>query len=157
MSIAQIALLVAAPFIATPDALPDEVFTRTATRALRGDFGKLQPWQESAYKRGLALGVTADRTAWLTAYYGTDADGKVDRYGNKCTWRTAAARDEQVPRRAYVWTGPSGIRQVLDTGSRANIRRAQRRGACTWIDAWVPSRRHNTWGAVVTPLAVIQP
>lgn len=157
MSIAQIALLVAAPFIATPDALPDEVFTRTATRALRGDFGPLHDWQRAAYKRGLALGVMADRRAWLTAYYGTHPDGRRDRYGNPCTWRTAAARDEQVPPRSYVWTPQSGIRQVLDTGSRANIRRARARGACTWIDAWLPSRRYNTWGAVVTPLAVITP
>jgi hypothetical protein len=144
-------LALAAP---APD-LPADPFQRTATRALRGDFGKLQPWQRDAYTRGLAQGATADRRAWLTAYYGTAPDGKIDRYGNPCTWRTAAARDEQVPRRAYIWTPQSGIRQVLDTGAKSNIRRAKARGACTWIDAWVPSRKHNTWGAVVTPLAVI--
>ena len=153
---AIVAVTFAAP-AAAADTLPEDPFQRTATRALRGDFGPLQPWQRRAYSVGLALGVTADRTAWLTAYYGTHADGKVDRYGNKCTWRTAAARDEQVPRYSYVWTPQSGIRQVLDTGSRENIRRAQKRGACTWIDAWVPSARYNTWGAVVTPLAVIRP
>lgn len=136
--------------------LPTDPFQRCATKALRGDFGKLADWQRAAYKRGLAQGVTAGRKAWLTAYYGTRPDGRRDRYGNPCTWRHAAARDEQVPRNAYIWTAESGLRQVLDTGAKSNISRARAKGACTWIDAWLPSPRHNHWGSTVTPLAVIE-
>jgi hypothetical protein len=143
--------------------LPTDPFQRCAVKALRWDFGRLADWQRAAYKRGLAKGVTADRRAWLTAYYGTRPDGRRDRYGNPCTWRTAAARDEPVPRRAYIWTAQSGLRQVLDTGAKSNIDAAQRPpkegggGPGTiWIDAWLPSARHNHWGSTVTPLAVIE-
>jgi hypothetical protein len=135
--------------------LPDDPFQRCATKALRGDFAGAPQWKLDVYDRGLSLGVTANRTAWLTAYYGTRPDGKRDRYGRPCTLRHAAARDEQVPRRAFVWTAQSGIRQVLDTGSVDNIRRARKKGADVWIDAWLPSPSHNSWGSTVTPLAVI--
>ena len=152
--IAQIATLFAAT-LAAPADLPRDPFQRTAQKALAGQFGDLHHWQRDAYARGLAAGVTADKRAWLTAYYGTRPDGKRDRYGNRCTLRHAAARDEQVPKRAYIWTAQSGIRQVLDTGSAANIRRARKKGADVWIDAWLPSPAHNSWGSTVTPLAVI--
>lgn len=152
--IAQIATLFAAT-LAAPANLPRDPFQRTAQKALAGQFGDLHHWQRDAYARGLAAGVTADKRAWLTAYYGTAPDGKRDRYGRPCTLRHAAARDEQVPRRAFVWTAQSGIRQVLDTGSVANIRRARKKGADVWIDAWLPSHAHNYWGSTVTPLAVI--
>lgn len=152
--IAQIATLFAAT-LAAPADLPRDPFQRAATKALAGQFGDLHHWQRDAYARGLAAGVTADKRAWLTAYYGTRPDGKRDRYGRPCTLRHAAARDEQVPRRAFVWTAQSGIRQVLDTGSAANIRRARKKGADVWVDAWLPSPAHNPWGSTVTPLAVI--
>lgn len=152
--IAQIATLFAAT-LAAPADLPRDPFQRAATKALAGQFGDLHHWQRDAYARGLAAGVTADKRAWLTAYYGTRPDGKRDRYGRPCTLRHAAARDEQVPRRAFVWTAESGIRQVLDTGAKSNIRRARAKGAHVWIDAWLPSPSHNTWGSTVTPLAVI--
>jgi len=152
--IAQIATLFAAT-LAAPADLPRDPFQRAATKALAGQFGDLHHWQRDAYARGLCAGVMADRRAWLTAYYGTRPDGKRDRYGNRCTLRHAAARDEQVPRRAYIWTAESGIRQVLDTGAKSNMRRAREKGADVWIDAWLPSPAHNTWGSTVTPLAVI--
>ena len=152
--IAQIATLFAAT-LAAPADLPRDPFQRAATKALAGQFGELHHWQRDAYARGLASGVTADKRAWLTAYYGNHPDGKRDRYGRPCTLRHAAARDEQVPRRAFVWTAQSGIRQVLDTGARSNISRARKKGADVWIDAWLPSPAHNSWGSTVTPLAVI--
>ena len=152
--IAQIATLFAAT-LAAPADLPRDPFQRAATKALAGQFGDLHHWQRDAYARGLASGVTADKRAWLTAYYGNRPDGKRDRYGRPCTLRHAAARDEQVPRRAFFWTAQSGIRQVLDTGSAANIRRARKKGADVWVDAWLPSPAHNSWGSTVTPLAVI--
>ena len=152
--IAQIATLFAAT-LAAPADLPRDPFQRAATKALAGQFGDLHHWQRDAYARGLAAGVTADKRAWLTAYYGTRPDGKRDRYGRPCTLRHAAARDEQVPKRAYIWTAESGIRQVLDTGAKSNRRRAREKGADVWIDAWLPSPAHNPWGSTVTPLAVI--
>lgn len=180
MTVPQFIALVALPFATAPDALPDDPFQRTATSALRGDFGALQPWQEQAYKAGLAQGVRADKTAWLTHYLGSHADGKRDRWGNPCTLRHAAARDEQIRSRyrcdrgryhlieVYVWTR-HGIRQVLDTGAKSNIRLAQRprnlkepwKGGAgpdgVWVDYWYPTRRDAPFGVDVTPLAVIRP
>lgn len=158
----------------------NDAFRTTAVRALRGDFGPLQPWQRRAYSVGLAQGVRADKTAWLTHYLGSHADGKRDRWGNPCTLRHAAARDEQIPSRyrdeegklrlieVYVWT-PFGVRQVLDTGAKSNIRRAQRppdpddpwKGGAgpgaIWIDYWYPARRDAPFGVAIVPLAVIRP
>ncbi len=60
--------------------------------------------------------------------------------------------------RVHCWrpqTAQSGIRQVLDTGAKSNMRRARKKGADVWVDAWLPSPAHNSWGSTVTPLAVI--
>jgi hypothetical protein len=152
----QIAFALAATLAAPApqDTLPADPFQRVAVKIAQGHI-HAHGWQHDAYARGLASGVTADKRAWLTAYYGTRPDGKRDRYGRPCTLRHAAARDEQVPKRAYIWTAQSGIRQVLDTGAKSNIRRARKKGADVWIDAWLPSPAHNSWGSTVTPLAVI--
>ncbi len=150
----QIAVILAASLAAPQPHLPQDPFQRVAVKIVQGHI-HAQDWQRDVYARGLCAGVMADRRAWLTAYYGTRPDGKRDRYGNRCTLRHAAARDEQVPRRAYIWTAESGIRQVLDTGAKSNMRRAREKGADVWIDAWLPSPAHNTWGSTVTPLAVI--
>ena len=149
---AILAAMLAAP--APQDTLPADPFQRVAVKIAQGHI-HAHGWQRDAYARGLAAGVTADKRAWLTAYYGNHPDGKRDRYGRPCTLRHAAARDEQVPRRAFVWTAQSGIRQVLDTGAKSNIRRARKKGADVWNDAWLPSPAHNSWGSTVTPLAVI--
>jgi len=107
--IAQIATLFAAT-LAAPADLPRDPFQRTAQKALAGQFGDLHHWQRDAYARGLASGVTADKRAWLTAYYGNHPDGKRDRYGRPVTNRCPAGRSSG-PRRAAsdrCWTRALG-------------------------------------------------
>ena len=107
----------------SPD-LPSDPFQRTATKALRGDYGKLQRWQHEGYSRGLAEGVTASRTLVLTQYNGREASGKIDGHKKPCTMRTCASN--RIRQYAWVWTERTGLRQVLDTGALSNDRRARR-------------------------------
>lgn len=136
MSIAHLALCAltaALPVQPVQPDLPADPAQRAATKALRGDHGTLKPWQATGYKLIIKTGAKADRTLVLTAYYGTEPDGRRDRYGNPCTYRTCAAN--KLPRHAYVWTERSNLRQVLDCGARSNDRRAERLGG-TWVDIW---------------------
>ena len=135
--------------------LPADPFQRAATKALRGDFGKLHDWQARGYRLGLAQGVTCTTPIFLTAYYGTEASGKVDSKGNACTYRTCASN--KVKRGSYIWT-KYGLRQVLDCGAHFNDRIASRRGANLWVDYWYPSARHASFAganAGVVSAAVI--
>jgi len=150
------AAILLASYTLYADGLPVDPFQRTATKALRGDFGKLQAWQEAGYKRGLEQGVTASTSIWLTAYYGTEGRmGQVDSRGNRCTYRTCASN--KVKRGSYIWT-KYGLRQVLDCGAKFNDGIARRKGASLWVDYWYPSARHATFGdnAGVTMAAVIR-
>lgn len=134
------ALAVAALTAAMPTApeLPADPAQRAAVKALRGDHGTLKPWQDKGYRLIVSTGAKADRTLVLTAYYGTEPDGRHDRYGNPCTYRTCASN--RLPRHAYVWTERTNLRQVLDCGARSNDRRAVRLGG-TWVDAWYRTPR----------------
>lgn len=137
--IAQLALCALTAALPTTMDLPDDPAQRAAVKALRGDHGKLTPWQDEGYKLIMTTGARADRTLVLTAYYGTEPDGRRDRYGNPCTYRTCASN--RLPRHAYVWTESTNLRQVLDCGARSNDRRAARLGG-TWVDVWYRSARH---------------
>ena len=133
-------LLFAALLSTTPSPdLPADPFQRAATRALRGDYGKLASWQRAGYAAGLQQGVTASRCLVLTQYNGREASGKRDRHGNPCTLRTCASN--RIPQYAWVWTERTGLRQVLDTGARANDRVARILGG-TWVDVWYPTAEH---------------
>lgn len=121
-----------------PD-LSSDPFQRTATKALRGDYGKLQRWQHEGYSRGLRAGVTTNRTLVLTQYNGREASGKTDRRGRACTMRTAASN--RIPEYSYIWTERTGLRQVLDTGAHSNDRKARGIGG-TWVDIWFPTASH---------------
>lgn len=133
-------LLFAALISTTPSPdLPSDPFQRTATKALRGDYGKLQRWQHEGYSRGLRDGVTASRTLVLTQYNGREASGKRDRHGNPCTLRTCASN--LIPENSYIWTERTGLRQVLDTGARSNDGIARRKGGI-WCDIWYPTASH---------------
>jgi len=117
-------------------------FRRCALKALAGEFGDLHEWQRLAYAAGLLQGCTASWPLVLTQYNpGEGRQGQVDRYGRKCTMRTAASN--LLPRYSYVWTELSGMRQVLDCGSRANDPKARRIGGARaiWVDVWMPSAR----------------
>lgn len=131
-------MIVATMMVGRPVELPRDEFQRTAVRALGGEWGELADWQAEAYRRGLAQGARADRRLVLTSYHGHEASGRVDARGCRCTLRTCASN--RIPQRAYVWSEPSGIRQVLDTGARSNDRRARRKGG-VWVDIWYPTAR----------------
>ncbi len=83
-----------------------DAFRRTAHKALSGQFGILAPWQATGYRAGLAKGATCSRAITLTAYYGTEASGRIDGHGRKqamgtqpeATWLTEARkRLEELP------------------------------------------------------------
>lgn len=126
-------------FAAAATDLPADPFQRTATKALRGDFEGAPAWKLDVYRRGLSLGVTACCEVLVTAYLGTEPDGRVDRRGKPCTWRTAASN--RVPYGSYLWTEEWGVRQVLDCGARSNDRKAERAGCHFWADMWFPTAR----------------
>ena len=133
-------LIFAALLGSTPSSdLPSDPFQRTATKALRGDYGKLASWQRAGYAAGLQQGVTVSRCLVLTQYNGREASGKIDRRGRACTMRTAASNI--IPENSYIWTERTGLRQVLDTGARANDRVARILGG-TWVDVWYPTAEH---------------
>ena len=137
--------------------LPSDPFQRCATKALRGDFPGAPQWKLDVYDRGLSLGVTTCYQFLVTAYLGTEPDGRVDSRGNRCTWRTAASN--RVPYGSYIWTEQWGIRKVLDCGARSNDKRADRAGCHAWADMWFPTARHaraaGCDGWLPTPGAVI--
>jgi len=154
---AALALLAA---IAVPGAqpLPADPFQRTAVRALRGDYGRLQQWQRDGYTQGLATGATASRILVLTQYNGDEPDGKHDRRGRDCSLRTAASN--RIAENAWVWTELSGIRQVRDCGAHSNDHRAACIGG-TWVDIWFrharDARRAGIEGWTPQAGAVIAP
>jgi hypothetical protein len=137
--------------------LPADPFLRCATKALRGDFGRLADWQRAAYQRGLNAGVSTDLRLVVTAYHGGEGrQGQVDRYGRPCTMRTAACN--KLPRRSYVWTERWGLRQVLDCGAERNdncytadnqltafghahAHAGWQMGTGLWLDLWFPNAR----------------
>jgi len=138
-------------------ALPSDPFQRCATKALRGDFPGAPAWKLDVYARGLALGVRTEHTFLVTAYLGTEPDGRVDRRGNRCTWKTAASN--RIPYGMHVWTEQWGIRQIRDCGAKSNDRKADRAGCTSWLDIWFPTASAaraagcDSW--IPTPGAVI--
>jgi len=127
-------------------------------RAISGEFGDLEPWQERAYKLAIVGNYRATKRIYATCYYGTEWDGKTDRRGRRCTMRTCAANT--IRENGYVWSEASGMRQVRDCGSTRNDRAARRAGADHWVDFWYPTAgaasRSGAGGCAVKVGAVIQ-
>jgi len=125
-----------------PEPLPTDPLQRCATKALRGDFGKLKFWQAKGYQTAITKGVTVQGKAWVTSYYPQEGfrRGKPTRSGIGVTERSAAVqrRDWQRHRGDYVWTQAYGLRIVEDTGANSNTRVAKNRGANIWLDYWFP-------------------
>jgi len=137
--------------------LPTDPFLRCATKALRGDYGNLERWQEEAYKKGLAARLKADKPLVLTQYNAHEGrSGRVDCHGKPCGWHTAASN--KIPQGYVIWTNLTGLRIICDRGSRRNDRIAARLGG-TWVDIWFPSakvaRQHGVDGWVRVVGAVI--
>lgn len=128
---------------AQADTIPQQV----ARKALNGDYGTLQEWQRVGYSRLLNRGAT-EKTAWVTCYWTGEPGVNTETASGRRVeqGRTAAMLE---PRWGMPWgtfvlvTTPEGmtLRQVWDTGSRANARRAQAKKAQTWIDLFVPGPR----------------
>jgi len=132
------AFLLAASLVSAPR--PDPFIAQArqvATKALRGDFGKLAPWQAKGYE-AILRGPTRTMMAWRTHYGPYEGrQGRVDAYGQPCTKRTLAAN--RLRRRAWVllmaphWE----LRQVLDCGGRGNDAAfADANGCSVWVDRW---------------------
>jgi hypothetical protein len=145
------------------DLLPKCPAKRTATKALRGDWGTLPRWKKVGYTRLLEQGTTK-QTAWLTNYWtGEPGVGTVCASGRSVeAGRTAAMLHSSGRRlRSGEFGGfvllelPEGmeLRQVWDTGSPANAGRAARRGAQTWLDRFVTRRDGRTW---IAPVYVVR-
>lgn len=132
--------IVTSPAVAADGDACREQFRQCATKALRGDFGRLKPWQRRAYERGLTRGVTTARV-WMTTYFPSEgyARGEGCAYGYGCSEEVAAAN--ALPAHTVVWVAkPAHLRVVGDTGARGNDRAARRRGGAWWLDLWVPRR-----------------
>ena len=155
MTTAPLLTLLAA--LAVPQAhLPADPFQRDAYQVVVLGMYDAAPWQVAAYKRGLAQGVTANKTIWLTGYYATEGNsGRTDCKGRRCTLRTAAAN--RVRQGGSVWT-PYGIRDVRDTGAHSNDHHADRKGADLWADYWYARPSQCPFGgSTITTGAVIAP
>ena len=137
--------------------LPADLLQRCATKALRGDFGKLKSWQRAGYAAALQHGATVQGRAWTTSYYPSEGfpRGQHCRSGIGVSERSAAVRscDWRKCRGCYVWTAAYGIRVVEDTGANSNHGVACRKGADIWLDYWFPRARNAN---PVTPYAFIR-
>ena len=142
-------------------ALPTDPFQRTAVKALRGDYGKLEAWQRTGYARGLKQGVKCNSRVFLTAYYPDEGrDSQIDRRGRRCSMRTAAAN--KVAENSFIWTR-FGLRQARDCGAHSNDRIARGKKAHFWADYWYPNRHsvpflksNKIWNKGVHAAAVIK-
>ena len=119
-----------------PSSISQDPAQVTARKALSGAYGILQPFQRQGYTLIRDRGTTVQGKAFVTHYWAAEGrDGQVDRYGNRCTLRTAAAN--LLPRKAYVWiSNPAQLRQVLDRGAARNDRVARGKHCQLWIDVW---------------------
>jgi len=119
--------------------LPPAGLHRAAAKALRGEFGPLQPWQEKAW-RAVVRGHVARHQCWLT-HYGPPhhPHGDRTRWGYRCSESTIAA-NKLPPHSLVILELPRGyeVRRVEDMGAKSNDRRARRHGAAFWCDRWHP-------------------
>lgn len=133
------------------DPLPKDPCQRLASKALRGDYGKLNVRQRKAYELLLAQGLTeADIGLALATAYGPWEGydyGEGTAYGYGCSDLTLAAN--AIPAHWYILVerrpGQWQVRQIQDTGAswndrhwRAYARRHFRVKAECWIDLFLP-------------------
>jgi hypothetical protein len=97
----------------------------------------------------IAAGQGKQHTAWITHYWqGEPGCDSTCSTGYRISPRVAAMRREQAKPFDFVLVSlPAGyqLRQVLDTGSKANLRRARARGATHWVDLAVNRRTSKSY------------
>lgn len=131
--------------------LPADPVQRVAEKALAGEYGDLERWQEKAYQYALAQGTAPAGLCWqtyYTPYEGYDR-GEATAHGYGCSERTAAAN--AIPAHWYVMVElPGGwtVRQIQDTGASFNDPVARRKGAKLWIDLWSDKREHTNVSSI---------
>jgi hypothetical protein len=139
----------------TASAYANEIPEIVATRAINGEFGPLSEWQRVGYTRLLHHGAVR-KTAWVTNYWtGEPGVGTRCASGRKVERGRTAAMLHHSGRRLRVGefgyfvliSLPSGyeLRQVWDTGSPKNQKRATDRNADTWIDRYITHKSNTTW------------
>jgi hypothetical protein len=114
--------------------LPTDPLQRSATRAMRGDFGRLKPWQSAWYARALETQPDS-RRVWLTQYgmWGPQHYQGDDYH--------IAANPRYMVRGTVVWLSkPGQLRVVTNRGASSNDAVARRRGCEHWVDIWTRYR-----------------
>ena len=115
-----------------------------ATKALAGEFGPLQDWQEIGYRAIAGSELLTPRLAWITCYSQYECSTRTASGRRVESGRTLAMLD--VPFGTYVLIDlPAGytLRQVWDRGSRRNLSRARRKGAQNWCDIYQDTRSRS--------------
>jgi len=112
--------------------LPQDPFQRCAVRALRGDWGTLQPWQRDAYAWGLARGLTVppENRAKVTSYGPWEPCGDTTYSGEPVSLRWVSVDPSVVPLGTLLWT-PWGLRYAMDTGGAVKVGRPYTRAGET--------------------------
>jgi alkanesulfonate monooxygenase SsuD/methylene tetrahydromethanopterin reductase-like flavin-dependent oxidoreductase (luciferase family) len=105
---------------------------RVAKRAIRGDFGKLRPWQADAYRTILKRNIRATRLCWRTDFGAWEGQHTGCGGYHLDEYSCAANRLTQG---TVIWIA-GGLRRVQDTGAHYNDGIADRKGASMWIDLW---------------------
>lgn len=128
------------PAEALPDEpLPDDPLQRASAKALRGDFGPLQPWQRQWYERVQGAEI-APVTVNATQYGLWDPQRyKGDTYHIACN---------VLPRGTVVWLEATGMLHVVtNRGASSNDRTARGKPwyAAYWIDVWTKYRGQYGW------------
>ena len=136
--------------------LPDDPVQRCATKALRGDYPILKPWQRDAYEWVLAKGVTCCGKAKVTSYgknweSAAMAGGRWTASGSHVHIAGCAANPE-IPFGTLIWTS-YGLRYVTDRGGWVKVnRRFTRRSETANLDYYTweswPTLRETPWAIV---------
>lgn len=116
-----------------PALLPSDAFERCATKALRGDYGPLEHWQQCAYIWGLAKRVRCCGLAKVTSYGPWESPhmsgGEWTASGLRVSARFCAANPE-IAFGTIVWT-EYGLRYVQDRGGWVKLGWVPRVGRVT--------------------------
>ena len=132
--------------------LPDDPLQRCATKAVRGDFGRVPGWKLDFYQKVLDEGLTVDGKAKRTTYCpycagDTCADGSPVRNG-------ICAASPNVRMHAIVWLATDGILKVCDRGGLVKVGTVKWKGkavTCTRpgesanFDVWVTRCKGSCW------------